>query len=200
MLFSFVVVFMCFLFNFVSLKFTAMKPTCIKNAKVSIPDATLLPDDDIALSDDNEWVTDADGNVFDKNGKLVGYTWEAVRERLTRKMSEAYGVDFFKVTRMREIGLLKEKDTTNELLLSPEFKYEPYPGFKPTPPQKPVTNDPEWDAAMEEVIAALENDDSEIDEELEREIKRATEKAIAQMVAEDDWEDELENEYVKSKA
>ncbi|MDR3184578.1 MAG: hypothetical protein LBT49_04145 [Prevotellaceae bacterium] len=184
-----------------------MESTCIKNAKVSPLNATALLDDDAeqfnddtGLSDADEWVTDAHGNVFDKNGKLVGYTWEAVRERLTRKMSEAYGVDFFKVDRMKEAGLLKEKDITNELLLSPEFKYEPYPGFTPTPPRKPVTNDPEWDAAMEEVIAALENDDSEIDEELEREIKRATEEAIAKMVAEDDWEEELENEYVRSKA
>jgi hypothetical protein len=181
MLFSFVVVFMCFLFNFVSLKFTAMEPTCIKNAKVSIPDTTLLPDEDIALSDNNEWVTDADGNVFDKNGKLVGYTMEAIVYALDQQLSEAYGVDFHKVTRMREAGLLKEKDVTNELLLSPEFKYVPNPALVSKP----------W----------LEPDDNEeVDEELEREIKRATEEAIAEMVAEDDWEDEPKNGYVKSKA
>jgi hypothetical protein len=152
-----------------------MESACTKTAKVStfasaplIDDTAELFNNDIELSDNDRLVTDADGNVFDKNGKLIGHTWEVVRERLTRQLSEAYGVDFFKVDRMREAGLLKAKDVTNELLLSPEFKYEPYPGFKPTPPQKPVTNDPEWDAAMEEVIAALENDD---DDEFENEFE-----------------------------
>jgi hypothetical protein len=99
------------------------------------------------------------GIPLDEHGEPIGTPWEEVRDELTRKMSEAYGVDFFKVDRMREAGLLKEKDITNELLLSPEFKYEPYPGFKPVRPQKPVINDPEWEAAMEEVVAAFEDDD-----------------------------------------
>jgi hypothetical protein len=108
------------------------------------------------------------GIPLDEHGEPIGTPWEEVQYELTRKLSEAYGVDFFKVTRLREAGLLKDKDVTNELLLSPDFKYEPYPGFKPTPPQKPVTNDPEWDAAMEEVIAALENnDEDEFENELE---------------------------------
>jgi hypothetical protein len=184
-----------------------MESACTKTAKVStfataplIDDDDELFNDDIELSDADEWVTDADGNVFNKNGKLVGYTMEAIVYALDQQLSEAYGVDFHKVTRMQEAGLLKEKDITNELLLSPGFKYEPYPGFKPTPPQKPATNDPEWDAAMEEVIAALENDDDEVDEELEREIKQAMKEAVVEMVAEDDFDEEFENEYVKNKA
>jgi hypothetical protein len=175
-----------------------MKAARIKNAKIStfntptpIGDDMDMLDDNTEQSDVDKWVTDANGNVFDENGKLVGHTWESVRYELTWKLSVAYGVDFFKVDRMREAGLLKEKDITNELLLSPDFKYEPYPGFKPAPPQKPVTNDPEWDAAVKEMIEAMESDDEEtVDEELEREIKRATEEAIDKMIAEDDWEDE----------
>jgi hypothetical protein len=152
-----------------------MEPACIKNARVSAFNTTPLIDDDLELLDDGRCVIDADGNVFDQNGKFIGYTWEAVRDELTRKMSEEYGVDFFKVDRMKASGMLKEKDITNELLLSSEFKYEPYPGFKPTPPQKPTTNDPEWEAAMEEVIAAFENDD------------------------EDGFEDEFESSYTADK-
>lgn len=100
------------------------------------------------------------GAVFDKQDK-PWYTLEEVAYALDQQLSETYGVDFHKVTRLTEVGLLKEKDITNELLLSPEFKYEPYPGFKPTPRRKPVTNNPEWDAAMEEVIAAFKNDDDD---------------------------------------
>jgi hypothetical protein len=158
-----------------------MEPTCIKNTRISARSTTPLIDDDaelfnadIELSDDDGYVTDANGNVFDKNGKLIGYTWEEVAYAIDQQLSEAYGVDFHKVARLREAGVLKDKDVTNELLLSPEFKYEPYPGFKPTRPQKPVTDNPEWDAAMEEVVAALENDD------------------------EDEFENESENKYAKS--
>jgi hypothetical protein len=176
MLFSLAIIFI--LFNFVRLKFVIMESARTKTAKVSafataplIDDDDELFNDDTELSDADEWVTDADGNVFDKNGKLIGYTWEEVRYELTRKLSEAYGVDFFKVDRMREGGLLKDKDVTNELLLSPEFKYEPYPGFKPKPWPKP-------------------DNEEEVDEELEREIKQAMKEAVAEMVVEDDWEDD----------
>ena len=151
-----------------------MEPTCIKNARVSAFNTTPLIDDDLELLDDDRCVIDADGNVFDQNGKFIGYTWEAVRDELTRKMSEEYGVDFFKVDRMKASGMLKEKDITNELLLSSEFKYEPDPALAPKP----------WPES---------DDEEEVDEELEREIQRAMKEAVAEMLAEDDWEDENNN-------
>lgn len=40
----------------------------------------------------------------------IGTSWEKVREKLEQHLSEHYG---------------------NEILLSPEFQYEPYLGFKP---------------------------------------------------------------------
>jgi hypothetical protein len=106
---------------------------------------------------------------LDEHGKPIGIPWEEVRDELTRKFSEAYGVDFFKVDRMREAGLLKDKDVTNELLMSPEFKYEPYPGFKPMRPQKPVNRNPEWYSAVKEMLEAMENEEGEgaFEEELE---------------------------------
>jgi hypothetical protein len=105
------------------------------------------------------------GISTDRHDEKAGTPWEEVQERLTRKLSEAYGVDFFKVTRLRETGVLKNKDVTNELLLSPEFKYEPYPGFKPTPPQKPVNRSPEWHAAVKEMLEAMENDEEDVFED-----------------------------------
>jgi hypothetical protein len=147
-----------------------MEPACAKNAKISVPTTSSLTDAAAELFN-NEYIIDADGNTFDKNGKFTGRTWEAVRNELTWEMSEAYGVDFFKVNRMREAGMLQEKDITNELLLSSEFKFVPNPALAPKP----------WPKS---------NSDEVIDEELEREIERATEEAIAEMIAEDDWEDE----------
>ncbi|MDR3350754.1 MAG: hypothetical protein LBN98_03770 [Prevotellaceae bacterium] len=104
---------------------------------------------------------------LDEHDPSIGTPWEVVQERLTRKLSEAYGVDFFKVTRMREAGLLKDKDVTNKLLLSPEFKYEPYPGFKPTPPQKLAHRKPEWHAAVKEMIAAMNEDEDACESAIE---------------------------------
>jgi hypothetical protein len=155
-----------------------MEPTCIKNTRIFALGTTSLIDDDaelfnddIELSDDDEYVTDANGNVFDKNGKLIGRTWEVVRHELTWKLSTAYGVDFFKVARLRETGVLKDTDVTNELLLSPDFKFIPNPALAPTP----------WPKS---------DNEEEVDEELEREIKQAMNEAVAEMVAEDDWEDD----------
>jgi hypothetical protein len=119
--------------------------------------------------------SDNPGIPLDEYGEPIGTPWEEVQERFTRKLSERFGIDFFKVTRLREAGLLKDKDVTNELLLSPEFKYEPYPGFKPTPPQKPVNRDPEWEAAVKEMFEAMENEE------------------------EDEFEDELETQYAAGK-
>jgi hypothetical protein len=148
-----------------------MEPTCIKNTRISARRTTPLIDDNSELLDDDGYVTDANGNVFDRNGKLVGRTWEVVRHELTWKLSTAYGVDFFKVDRMREAGLLKDKDVTNELLLSPDFKFVPNPALAPTP----------WPKS---------DNEEEVDEELECEIEQAMNEAVADMVAEDDWEDD----------
>jgi hypothetical protein len=145
--------------------------TTVRTKKVSASATSALIDDDDELLDDNGCITDADGNAYDKNGKFLGRTWEVVRDELTWKLSEVYGVDFFKVDRMKAAGMLKEKDITNELLLSPEFKFVPNPALAPKP----------WPKS---------DSDEVIDEALEREIKRATEEAIAEMIAEDDWEDE----------
>jgi hypothetical protein len=169
MFFSLAILFV--LFNFVRLKFIVMESACTKTAKVSALTTDTLIEDDTALLESDGWVTDADGNTFDENGKFIGRTWEAVRYALTWKMSEAYGVDFFKVDRMREAGLLKDKDVTNELLLSPDFRFVPNPALAPKP----------WPES---------NNEEEVDEELEREIKYAMNEAVAGMVAEDDWEDD----------
>jgi hypothetical protein len=53
------------------------------------------------------------------------YTLEEFEDRLDLKLSEAYGVDFMKVTRLERAGLLNRRNLTNEILESPEFKYEP---------------------------------------------------------------------------
>jgi hypothetical protein len=129
--------------------------TALSEPKIAVP---LLTDNHPARLDD-ELIIDANGNAYDKNGAFVGRTWDVVQDELTWKLSEAYGVDFFKVDRMIASGELKEDELTNELLLSPEFKFEPYPGFKPAPPQKPANLDPEWEAAMKEAIESFENED-----------------------------------------
>jgi hypothetical protein len=89
---------------------------------------------------------------LDESGIPVGHTLDEVFDRVDRNLSEAYGVDFAKVTRLVRSKLLSEDDITNELLLSPEFKYEPYPGFKPRP-RKRVEFTPEYLAAMKDVFA-----------------------------------------------
>jgi hypothetical protein len=69
----------------------------------------------------------------DKNGKPIGYTVDEVFDEIDQKLSKFYGVDFMKITQMIRSGALDENDISNELLCSQEFKYEPYPGFKPKP-------------------------------------------------------------------
>ncbi|MDR0834693.1 MAG: hypothetical protein LBN93_11025 [Candidatus Symbiothrix sp.] len=69
----------------------------------------------------------------DANGKPVGYTLDEVFSEVDHDLSEFYGVDFMKLTRMLDSGVLSMDEVTNEMLLSPKFKYEPYPGFKPKP-------------------------------------------------------------------
>jgi hypothetical protein len=80
----------------------------------------------------------------DENGVPIGFSVEEVFEGIDRELSEWYGVDFMKVDRMIEAGELREEDLTNELLLSPEFEYKPYPDFKPTPPSDDFVPDPAW--------------------------------------------------------
>jgi hypothetical protein len=84
----------------------------------------------------------------DVNGKPIGTPWEEVRNRLNIKLSEAYGVDFTKVSQLIDSGELHDNELTNELLLSSEFKYEPYPDFKPKPRSEYKPN-PEWLVEME---------------------------------------------------
>jgi hypothetical protein len=69
----------------------------------------------------------------DENGKPIGRLWKDVRYDLEQELSEATGIDFHKIQEMKEAGLLDVDEVTDEMLLSPEFKYEPYPGFKPKP-------------------------------------------------------------------
>jgi hypothetical protein len=68
---------------------------------------------------------------LDENGVPIGIPWEEIMEEMEVELSETTGVDFRKIREMEEAGLLDLDKATNEMLLSPEFKYEPYPGFKP---------------------------------------------------------------------
>jgi hypothetical protein len=77
---------------------------------------------------------------IDENGVPVGTPWEVIRERMERNLSAAYGVDFRKVREMEDAGKLNPDALTDERLHS-EFKYEPYPGFKPKPRSE---NKPDW--------------------------------------------------------
>ncbi|MDR2497241.1 MAG: efflux RND transporter permease subunit [Tannerellaceae bacterium] len=86
---------------------------------------------------------------LDENGEPIGYTLEEVFADVDKSLSEAYGVDFAKVSRLVRSGELKEEDITNELLLSAEFEYMPYPGFKP----KRVSDDFEPDALWIDAIS-----------------------------------------------
>jgi hypothetical protein len=67
----------------------------------------------------------------DENGVPIGYTVDEVFDEAERDLSELYGVDFAKVSRMLKSGRLNKDELTNEMLLSATFKYEPYTGFKP---------------------------------------------------------------------
>ncbi|MDR3308883.1 MAG: hypothetical protein LBS80_02905 [Tannerella sp.] len=69
---------------------------------------------------------------YDENGIPQGSSLEEFRDKLEQSLSEAYGTDFRKVRLMEEAGMLNPDELTDEMLQS-EFKYEPYPGFKPRP-------------------------------------------------------------------
>jgi hypothetical protein len=89
--------------------------------------------------------------AYDANGVPTGYTVEEVFAEVDKNLSEAYGIDFAKVTRLVDSGELSEDEVTNELLLSPEFKYEPYPGFKPKPLPPDFKPDPDLLAAISDL-------------------------------------------------
>jgi hypothetical protein len=84
-----------------------------------------------------------------------GYPLEEVIYRSDKRVSEISGVDQFKITRMLRSGELTLNDLTDELLNSPKFKYEPYPGFKPIPCPAPDWSgvSPEERIAFEAVMA-----------------------------------------------
>ena len=67
----------------------------------------------------------------DENGNPIGYTLDEVFAGVDKMLSETYGIDFAKVSRMIASGELKEAEITDELLRRQEFEYKPYPGFKP---------------------------------------------------------------------
>jgi hypothetical protein len=71
------------------------------------------------------------GIELDENGVPKGHTLEEFSAELDRRLSEFYGVDFAKITRLVDSGALDMDDVTNELLRTPEFKYKPYTGFIP---------------------------------------------------------------------
>jgi hypothetical protein len=85
---------------------------------------------------------------LDENGVPIGHTMEEVFAKVDYNLSEYYGVDFAKVSRLIDSGELDLDELTNELLLSQNFKYEPYPGFKPKPLPADFKPDPEISAAL----------------------------------------------------
>jgi hypothetical protein len=60
---------------------------------------------------------------LDENGNLIGYTLDEVFDEVDRNLSEAYGIDFMKLTRMVRSGEATMDEMTDERLRSPEFKY-----------------------------------------------------------------------------
>ncbi|WP_158648207.1 hypothetical protein [Candidatus Symbiothrix dinenymphae] len=87
----------------------------------------------------------------DKYGKPIGHTLDEVFDAIDLDWSETSGIDFMKLSRMARSGEVDMDEMTDERLHSPEFRYEPYPGFKPKP-RKKVELAPEWLAAMERVF------------------------------------------------
>ncbi|MDR3338635.1 MAG: hypothetical protein LBT25_00825 [Candidatus Symbiothrix sp.] len=87
---------------------------------------------------------------IDENGVPIGYTVDEVFAEIDHNLSEHYGVDFAKVSLLINSGELDLDELTEELLLGPEFKYEPYPGFKPKPLSADFKPDPEIAALFSE--------------------------------------------------
>jgi hypothetical protein len=87
----------------------------------------------------------------DENGNPIGHTLDEVFDTLDREWSETSGIDFLKVSRMLRSGELDLDELTDEILLSPEFKYEPYPEFIPKPRKTPNFS-PEWLAALNDIF------------------------------------------------
>ena len=102
----------------------------------------------------------------DENGKPIGYTLEEVFAGVDKILSEAYGVDFAKVSRMIESGELNDEDITEELLHGPEFEYKPYPGFKPKHvPENSRFTEEELNRMRTEILADnSEDEDIPLDE------------------------------------
>jgi hypothetical protein len=77
---------------------------------------------------------DMDDDIpLDENGVPIGYTVDEVFDEINLDWSETSGIDFIKLFRMVHSGEINLDDMTDERLYSPEFKYEPYPGFTPKP-------------------------------------------------------------------
>ncbi|MDR0834045.1 MAG: hypothetical protein LBN93_07700 [Candidatus Symbiothrix sp.] len=98
------------------------------------------------------YVDDMNDDIpLDEYGEPIGHTLDEVFDAIDLNWSETSGIDFMKLTRMTRSGEVNPDEMSDERLHSPEFKYEPYPGFKPKP-RKKVEYAPEWLAAMKEVF------------------------------------------------
>jgi hypothetical protein len=84
----------------------------------------------------------------DENGNPIGIPAEEVFAEIDRDLSEHFGIDFAKVTELVDSGKLNPDEITDELLYRPEYKYEPYPGFKPRPLPEDFEPDPLWKTAL----------------------------------------------------
>jgi hypothetical protein len=94
----------------------------------------------------------AAGNIpYNENGIPKGYALDEVFDEIDLEWSETSGIDFCKLNRLVHSNKLNLDDLTDETLHSPEFKYEPYPGFKPKSCEKPDFS-PEWLAAMDNIF------------------------------------------------
>jgi hypothetical protein len=119
----------------------------MNNKKTTIPEVAQEP---AAVYETKFAKQDTEENELE----LEGYTLEELAVEMDRHLSELYGVDFHKVTRLVNSGELREEDITEELLDSPEFVYNPYPGFKPGLPDDYVP-DPDLVAAFGGELAWL---------------------------------------------
>jgi hypothetical protein len=85
----------------------------------------------------------------DADGNIIGYTVDEVFAKVDHKLSEHYGVDFAKVTKLIDAGVLDVDEITDELLSRPEYKYEPYPSFTPKPLPADFKPDPAMSLMLE---------------------------------------------------